>query len=104
MPTENNTYNGWTNYATWRINLEIVDDMTDGWSEMVSDHQHFNGLSALADYIQETVEELVLGDMDTSNNLAASYAEAFLGEVSWYEIARNISDDNPNLIAKEEDL
>ena len=21
------TYNGWTNYATWRINLEIVEDI-----------------------------------------------------------------------------
>ena len=23
-----NTYNGWTNYATWRVNLEIFDGLT----------------------------------------------------------------------------
>ena len=23
--TTNTTYNGWTNYATWRVNLEIFD-------------------------------------------------------------------------------
>ena len=22
------TYNGWTNYATWRVNLEIFDGMS----------------------------------------------------------------------------
>ena len=23
----NNKYNGWTNYATWRVNLEILGDI-----------------------------------------------------------------------------
>jgi hypothetical protein len=23
--TEETKYNGWTNYATWRVNLEIID-------------------------------------------------------------------------------
>jgi len=26
------TYNGWTNYATWRVNLELFDNfITDGY-------------------------------------------------------------------------
>ena len=25
MNTTDNTYNGWTNYATWRVNLELFD-------------------------------------------------------------------------------
>ena len=24
---KNDTYNGWTNYATWRVNLEIFDGL-----------------------------------------------------------------------------
>ena len=27
-----NTYNGWSNYETWRVNLEIFDGLqTDGY-------------------------------------------------------------------------
>ena len=25
MTTNDTTYNGWTNYATWRVNLELLD-------------------------------------------------------------------------------
>jgi hypothetical protein len=31
------TYNGWTNYATWRINLEMFDGCNltdDGWQKL----------------------------------------------------------------------
>ena len=34
---QDNTYNGWTNYATWRVNLEIFDGMSAddmGWRGM----------------------------------------------------------------------
>jgi hypothetical protein len=27
MTMTNTDYNGWTNYATWRVNLEIFDGM-----------------------------------------------------------------------------
>ena len=68
--------NGWTNYATWRINLEILSDME--FDEQVS-----------ADYLKDLVEELVF--IDVKDCLAADYARAFIAQVNFYEIAESIN-------------
>ena len=68
--------NGWTNYATWRINLEILSDME--FDEQVS-----------ADYLKDLVEELVF--IDVKDCLAADYASAFIAQVNFYEIAEAIN-------------
>ena len=82
-------YNGWTNYATWRVNLEICDDYC---SSLIGEHT-FASRADLADALKEYAVEAVTGDSDTSNNLAASYAAAFLDMVNWYEIADHNADD-----------
>jgi len=69
-------YNGWTNYATWRVNLEILGDMQ--FDEQVS-----------ADYLKDLVEELVF--IDIKDCLAADYARAFIAQVNFYEIAEAIN-------------
>ena len=69
-------YNGWTNYATWRVNLEILSDME--FDEQVS-----------ADYLKDLVEELVF--IDVKDCLAADYARAFIAQVNFYEIAEAIN-------------
>jgi hypothetical protein len=68
--------NGWTNYATWRVNLEILSDME--FDEQVS-----------ADYLKDLVEELVF--IDVKDCLAADYARAFIAQVNFYEIAESIN-------------
>ena len=76
----NQKHNGWTNYATWRINLEIFDGYdTDG---MEVDH---GGL-------QEVAEELILMDVDETS-MVASYAMAFMSNVNWHEIAEHLNED-----------
>lgn len=86
METENNKHNGWTNYATWRINLEIFDGYDPEGQEV--DH----------DYCQEFAEELVLGtfcdscELGESTSLAHSYAYAFMSDVNWHEIAENLNE------------
>ena len=75
----NKEHNGWKGngtkssaYATWRVNLEIVDGLDlDLWDDPSS--------------LQDMVEEIVLGDIET-DSLAASYALAFLDDVNWQEI------------------
>mgnify|MGYP003675061987 CR=1 FL=1 len=73
-------YNGWTNYATWRINLEIFA----GYNPSVKEVD--------ADWCKEYAEEIVFGDVNTSNSLAHSYAYAFMSDVNWYEIAESINE------------
>ncbi len=69
-------YNGWTNYATWRVNLEILSDME--FDEKVS-----------ADYLKDLVEDCVF--IDVKDCLATDYARAFIAQVNFYEIAEAIN-------------
>jgi len=71
-------FNGWTNYATWRVMLEIIDPVADdlaGWSA-----------EELKQSIIETIE--AQGEL-----LARDYATAFLSEVNWYEIADHLREE-----------
>ena len=76
---KNEKYNGWTNYATWRVNLEIFDGL---YSDMEGEKATAEGCK---DYAEEVVSEGAEG-------LALAYAEAFLGEVNWEEIAESINE------------
>lgn len=84
-----NRHNGWTNYATWRVRLEIFDgfDPSDYFSAF--DPSDTYGLSkALEEYADQ-----VLFECATVEGLAADYARAFLSDVNWYEIAEHMLDD-----------
>lgn len=82
------TYNGWKNYATWRINLEIVGDQDfhDVYDEKPEEHE-------LADYIKDTTTEFVSGEDYDAEHLTTQYALAFLDTVDWQEIAEHILSD-----------
>ena len=75
----NKNYNGWTNYATWRVNLEILSDIE--FEEQVS-----------ADYLKDLTEECVF-EGGATQRIAEDYAHAFLSDVNYYEIANNINND-----------
>jgi hypothetical protein len=81
------TYNGWTNYATWRINLEIFDgfDFTD----YMGDVEERNDAYYLGDALKDYAEEIVSIDCESSS-LALSYALAFMSDVNWVEIASSL--------------
>jgi hypothetical protein len=70
--TANNTYNGWTNYATWRVNLEMFDGFEPDY-EMEADDYKFMAIEFL--------------EADGTAGLAFDYAMAFIDNVNWHEIA-----------------
>ena len=78
----NKEYNGWTNYATWRINLEIIDGIEID-------------TIICAEYIKEYIEDVVFGQYELSNgsHLVEDYARAFVSEVNFYEIAQSINEE-----------
>ena len=80
------TYNGWSNYATWRINLEMLDGFEADCSMPIED------ISDMADYLQEYCGTLV-EESAPHGGLAKDYAFAFMGDVNWYEIAEHIVED-----------
>ena len=73
-------YNGWTNYATWRVNLEILGDIE--FEETVT-----------ADDLKEIVEDCVFNNTVEKDCLAADYARAFISQVNFYEIAEHINEE-----------
>lgn len=81
------TYNGWTNYATWRINLEIFDGMTA--RELTG--RSVPCMSELRDACQEYAEELI--EATSNEGLARDYALAFLSDVDWWAIADHLVSD-----------
>lgn len=84
-------YNGYANYATWRVNLEIVSSID--WDDI-----SFDSISSLADDIKERVTEAVENYGETTSGLAHDYAMAFISDVHWYELAENVAIDYPALI------
>ena len=75
-------YNGWTNYATWRVNLEIIDGI------------EIDTITC-AEYIKEYVEDVVFGqyELGSGSRLVEDYARAFVSEVNFYEIAQSINEE-----------
>ncbi len=71
--------NGWSNYATWKINMELVAD--GDWKFPVT-----------SDCIKEYVEHVVFdhsGDM----GLMESYARSFIAQVDFRELAKHVNED-----------
>ena len=78
-----NEYNGWTNYATWRINLELFSDIdvTDYFDELPT-----------TEILEEYVENVVF-DYAGHFGLVEDYARAFLNNVNYYEILEHIKEN-----------
>lgn len=51
---EDNKYNGWTNYATWRIALELID--TDYWLEQYEGNDPLELEDMLEGFVQEILD------------------------------------------------
>ena len=69
-------YNGWTNYATWRVNLEMFDGFEGGWTA-----------KSAREYVEMIIEE------STPEGVARDYAMAFLNDVNWHEIAEHYQEN-----------
>jgi len=87
---EDKTYQGWTNYATWRIRLEVCEFDMSELREIIENECH--DAVALMRYLKEYVEEVVLTDVNNNTSLCASYALAFLDNVNYHEIANSLFD------------
>lgn len=80
------TYNGWTNYATWRVHLELFSDIGFESGFDLSQEAYDLGRD-----LKNHAEELI--DISSEPGLARDYALAFLSGVNWYEIAKHMIAD-----------
>jgi len=89
---QDKTYNGWTNYATWRVNLEMfdgIDPYEQQWIEHDADALNADALN-LAQFLKDYAEECMSANGD---GLTLDYALAFLSDVDWHEIAEHMVAD-----------
>lgn len=101
--TNDTTYNGYTNYETWNVNLWIDNDQADQefWIERATDcmrianrpvNDTFIGTPderaayMLSNELKEHFEE----NMPEVQGTYADLLTAALGSVNWYEIAENL--------------
>lgn len=81
------TYNGWTNYATWRVNLEIFDGLPAAEFFDLDQEPYQLGRE-----LQEHAENLIT-DYKNEPTIVQDYALAFLSDVNWREIAQHMIND-----------
>ena len=87
-----NTYNGWTNYATWRVNLELFDGDNARWAKFF---YGFKVRGGSPDGMREFAELLMEESTDEGTlpawlkSVGRDRAMAFLDEVNWQEIAEH---------------
>ena len=81
-------YNGWTNYATWRVWLEIFDGFNhrEYWHDIKDAYD-------LSLCLKSHVEDVMEHQTGNAEGLAYSYAMAFLSDVNWREIAEHMIDE-----------
>lgn len=91
------TYNGWTNYATWRVNLELLDGVETSLETSPEDYTEYVENGEISDdnkmkivyNLSKELESLVEEIMDSydTDSIVRSYADAFLSDVDYYDIA-----------------
>jgi len=86
------SYNGWANYETWRVNLEMLDGMTldDMGMKLTEDDDRSDITLQLADALEAHCVEVVGYD---AKGFALDLALSFLDKVDWVEIAAHIVED-----------
>lgn len=78
-------YNGWTNYATWKINLEVISDYADS---LLRDNVSFPTFTDMVDHFREYTMDVITehGALDSSEHYAVDLALSFLRDVDWEDI------------------
>jgi hypothetical protein len=92
------TYNGWTNYATWRVNLEVFDglDIRDHFDDIPSAYDVAQWAQGYAEELLDSAMREPVGirsRMLTPCDIVDGWARAFLSDVDWASIARHLLDD-----------
>ena len=86
-------YNGWRNYATWRVMLEFFDGRD--WREECESKPNALELSVrLRVEVEEYIDNLTVGPDSACGLLyVGGWAQAFVAQADFYEMAENILSD-----------
>jgi len=86
-------HNGWTNYETWRIHLEFFSDNYDFIIERIEEDEKRADMEMGEYDMAHMLHREVMDFIDTQCDLSSlvnGWANAFVSECNFYEIARHI--------------
>lgn len=97
-------YNGWTNYATWMVNLHFDNlDFTDDVESGCFDNMNKDELLVyLASWIQLFVQSYLDDVVDTNNCFVQDIINATINDVDWHDIADHYVDDILDAVKNKE--
>jgi hypothetical protein len=82
-------HNGWTNYATWRVALEMFDGYT---AEDLDPHTKIATREGCQEYVEQYLEDCTSG-CNIDSQIISGWANAFLAKVNWQEIAEHLNNE-----------
>ena len=82
------TYNGWTNYETWRINLEVFDG-NEYIHELATD---YTTVLQFSEVLKQYTLDLIWESIGEPNSLIQGWANGFVDECNFYEIAQHYTE------------
>jgi hypothetical protein len=80
-------YNGWTNYATWRVHLEMFDQPCGFLPERFTPQDCKEYCEGYLDGLTDTIAP------HSGYDLLIGWAVAFCDDVNWQEIADSLTCD-----------
>jgi len=84
------TYNGWTNYETWRVSLEFFADIDEEeLKDMFGNNDEEDPMRDVWNHLADIVLDHISNDAK-EGSIAHSYAYAFVNSVNWYEITEHL--------------
>ncbi|CAB4170219.1 hypothetical protein UFOVP1082_18 [uncultured Caudovirales phage] len=86
------TYNGFPNYSTWLINLELFDNYDCGAMDFHSSSDRDYDVSMLKDILKEYAE-FAICDSSQEEGFAQEIALTFLRDVDWAKLAEIMLDN-----------
>jgi|TARA_R100000081_G_C4688261_1_gene101133 hypothetical protein len=100
-------YNGWTNYETWRLNLEyfngsafIYRQDVKQWLKECEDYDNKQTLSnGVYDYLQNLLAKCLRQSLNTyvddncKNDFLKGLLRSFVSDVNYHEIAKHILEE-----------
>lgn len=112
MTERDTTYNGWTNWDTWLVNLWIDNDGYAGGSlgvseeadriveQALNDNEQHEALEesvgTLANWLKDTIDNDLREHNGTVAGLLSDIINDFIQTVNWHEIAKHYCEDALN--------
>lgn len=97
---KNKNYNGWTNYATWKTNMEIVSDLIYNRDD---DFENIENEDELINLLKEEIENYRDAMQDISEDIEEDdyFDDDFVNSIDWRQIAKSYMQEYTMFIEDE---